>query len=109
MNPFTRKLIFGLLALAILCPLGLILPELFKSGNAWGEWGVETVEKQTGHAPAGMQRDANLWKSPVPDYNAGKENDTLAKRSGYYILSGLIGIGVIGLLTLGATKLISKK
>ena len=107
--PLKKKILIGLLALALLCPIGIVLPELFKSGTAWGEWSVSQVEKQTGSAPAGMKKDANIWKAPVPDYNPGKETDSLVKRSGYYILSGIIGVGVIALLTFGATKLISKK
>ena len=108
-NPFTKKILIGLLALALLSPLGLLLPELFQSEGAWGEWSIEKVEKQTGQSPAGMKKDANIWKAPVSDYTIGKGSDSLLKRSGYYILSGVIGIGAIALLTFGASKLISKK
>lgn len=108
-TPLTKKIFIGLLALALLSPLGLLLPELFHSEGAWGEWSIEKVEKQTGQTPAGMKKDANLWKAPVPGYAVGKGSDSLLKRSGYYFLSGVVGIGVIALLTFGAYKLISKK
>jgi len=56
-----------------------------------------------------MKRDAGYYKAPVPDYNLGKEDDDLWKRSVNYILSGIIGVGAITLLTFGAIKLLPKK
>jgi len=35
----TGKLWIGIGALIVLSPLGLILPDQFKAGSAWGEWG----------------------------------------------------------------------
>ncbi|MDP4207252.1 MAG: cobalamin biosynthesis protein [Bacteroidota bacterium] len=108
-KPITKKLFIGLLALALLSPLGIILPEIFKADGAWGEWSTEKVAKDKGYVPAGMKRDASRWKAPVPDYTTGKENDSLLKRSGNYIFSGLMGVGIIGLITLGAVKMMNKK
>jgi cobalt/nickel transport protein len=105
----TKKVWIALLVLVLLSPLGVLLPEFFHTEGAWGEWSIEKVEKQTGHAPAGMQKDANLWKAPIRNYSIGSEKDSLPKRSGYYILSGAIGLGTIALLTFAASKLISKK
>ncbi len=39
------KLWIGLAVLIVLSPLGLILPERFKAGDAWGEWGTDGVKE----------------------------------------------------------------
>jgi cobalt/nickel transport protein len=108
MKKYKKYLIF-FAVLVILSPLGIILPEYFNSGDAWGEWSVETVKEQTGRAPEGMKKDATLYAAPVPDYNLGKEEDTISKKSVGYILSGVIGIAIIILLTFGVNKLAKYK
>jgi hypothetical protein len=40
-----------LLVLAILSPLGALA-----IGEAWGEWGIEAIEKATGIRPKGMEK-----------------------------------------------------
>jgi cobalt/nickel transport protein len=104
---YKRYLIF-LGILIILTPIGIFLPEIFKAGDAWGEWSIETVKKLTGHEPEGMKKAAELYSAPIPDYNPGKKNDTLSKQSVGYIISGAVGVGIILLLTFGATKLINR-
>ncbi len=108
MKPFKKYLIFIAL-LIILTPLGLILPHYFNAGDAWGEWSVESVTEQTGHEPKGMKNDAGIYNAPVPDYSLGKDDDSLSKNSVSYIISGLIGTGIIFLLTLGASKFLFRK
>jgi len=100
-------LIIGILI--VLCPLGLILPHYFKAGEAWGEWSVESIKQQTGHEPAGMKKTAAVYRAPIHDYNIGKEEDPLSKRSLNYIISGLIGTGSILFITFGITKLLALK
>jgi hypothetical protein len=104
-----KKYIIFIGILVILSPLGLILPEYFGAGDAWGEWSTESVKEQTGFEPEGMKKEATLYSAPVPDYNTGKEEDTLTKKSLAYILSGVIGVGIILLLTFGMTKLTKKQ
>jgi len=104
-----KKYIIFLGILVILSPLGIIIPDYFKAVNAWGEWSVESVKQQTGKEPAGMKKDSKLYKAPISDYNFGKKGDPLSKLSVSYIISGLIGTGVILLLTFGITKLITRK
>ena len=104
-----KKIILFLGILAILSPLGIILPKYFDAGGAWGEWSVEEVSKQTGKEPAGMKKDAELYNAPIKDYSIGKENDSLSKQSVYYILSGVAGAGIIILITFGISKFVSRK
>jgi cobalt/nickel transport protein len=108
MKPYKKYLIFiGILI--ILSPLGLIIPDYFKANGAWGEWSIESVKSQTGHVPEGMKKTAEIYSAPIPDYNMGKKDDAISKRSINYIISGLIGTGIILLLTFGMTKLLTKK
>ncbi|MCJ7493244.1 MAG: PDGLE domain-containing protein [Deltaproteobacteria bacterium] len=106
----TNKLWWGLVLLVILSPIGLILPEIFKSGPAWGEWSLEEIEKMVGYVPAGLKKLADLWSAPVPDYNLKNwEGQGLTKSSLGYILSGVLGVGIIVLVTFILGKIISKK
>ncbi len=92
-----RKLWFVLLIMALLTPVGLALPKGFKAGTAWGEWGVEETRQLIGYIPAGMERTANLWKPPIPDYALpGQQDAPLLRLSLSYVLSGLIGIAACG-------------
>lgn len=50
------KLWIGLGILAVVSPLGLILPEYFKAGDAWGEWGTDTIKDLVGYTPVGLEK-----------------------------------------------------
>ena len=71
----SKKLWFGLGVMIVLSPLGLILPALFHSGAAWGEWSKEEVRQQVGrtafqpcHHPAGSYQLGYARNSrPSPD------------------------------------------
>lgn len=92
-----RKFWAVLIVLAFLTPLGIYLPKLLQGGSAWGEWGVEEVEKMIGYAPRGMKRLAELWKAPMPDYALpGQEGAPASRLSVSYILSALLGIVACG-------------
>ncbi len=104
-----KKYIVYILLLIVLCPLGIILPTYFKANEAWGEWSVDSIKEMVGFEPEGMKKDADLYQAPVPDYAVGAENESLVKQSGKYILSALIGTGIILILTFGAYKYVSYK
>ncbi len=98
MTKFHKKLWIGLFILALLTPLGIILPERFNSGGAWGEWGPEELEKLIGYVPEGLKKLSELWKAPVPDYNFGGEGSSMTVQVISYIASGVLGILAVGLL-----------
>ncbi|OGP51968.1 MAG: hypothetical protein A2Y79_11870 [Deltaproteobacteria bacterium RBG_13_43_22] len=106
MTKSQKKLWIGLFILALLTPLGVILPEKFKAGAAWGEWGPEELEKLLGYVPEGLKRWADLWKAPVPDYNLGGEGASLTVQVLSYIVSGLIGILAVGLVIFVISKVL---
>ncbi|MGB9700832.1 MAG: PDGLE domain-containing protein [Thermodesulfobacteriota bacterium] len=104
MTPLQKKLWLGLVIMALLTPLGLILPELFEAGEAWGEWGIESLEKLLGYIPEGLKKMSELWKAPIPDYIFGYEEANLTKQVIFYLISGLIGVVMVG----GVVYLISR-
>lgn len=100
----TTKLWIGLAILIILSPLGLLLPEHFKAGAAWGEWGIEEIKDLVGYIPKGLEKLSGLWTAPMPDYAfKGWEEKGLSGLSFAYIISAVIGIGstVIAVLLIG--------
>jgi len=91
MNKMKRKILIALLAMILLVPAGLFLPELFHSGDAWGEWSTSTVEKKLGYVPEGMSKEASKWKAPLPDYNNISTENSPVHDYVWYILSGVAG------------------
>jgi hypothetical protein len=106
----STKLWIGIGILIILCPLGLILPSLFGAGGAWGEWGVDEMQKLVGYVPKGLEKLSSLWNPPMPDYAfKGWEEKGLTHLSFAYIISAIIGIVIIVAVALLIGKLLSKK
>jgi hypothetical protein len=99
------RLWFGLAILIALSPIGLILPEYFKAGTAWGEWGADEMRKLVGYIPQGFGKLAGIWNAPIPDYAfKGWEERGLPRLSFAYAISAIIGIGI----TAAAMLLIGK-
>lgn len=106
----TTKLWICLAILIILSPLGLILPEYFKAGAAWGEWGADEMRKLVGYIPQGLEKLAGLWNAPIPDYAfKGWEEKGLPHLSFAYIISAIVGIGVVIVVVIGIGRLLAKK
>ena len=106
----TAKLWMGIGLLALLSPLGLILPERFKAGNAWGEWGADTLKELTGYVPQGLEKLSGLWNSPMPAYAfKGWENKGLSYLSMATIVSAVLGIAITALAVMLIGRLLSKK
>ncbi len=104
------KLWVALGTLAVLSPLGLILPERFHAGSAWGEWGADEIEKLVGYMPQGLKRASELWHAPLPDYAVkGWEQKGLTRLSAAYILSAAIGVAVVVAVVWLLGKLLTKK
>lgn len=100
----------GIAVLIVLSPLGLILPDHFKAGSAWGEWGADEMQKLVGYVPRGLERLAGLWQAPFPDYAfKGWEEKGLPYLSFAYILSAVTGIIIIVLLVSIIGKILSRK
>ena len=104
------KFWIGVCILIVLSPLGLVLPEHFKAGSAWGEWGAEEIQRLVGYVPEGFEKLSSLWNAPLPDYAfKGWEEKGVPEMSFAYILSALLGITLVVIIIVGVGKLLVKK
>ncbi len=99
-----RKLWIALGILALLSPLGVLIPRWFGAGGAWGEWRLDEIERIAGFVPEGMKRLAERWKAPLPDYALPGQGKGLLGQSLGYLLAGVIGIA----LAAGAMYLLAR-
>lgn len=105
-----RPFWIALLVLALISPVGLTLPGLIRASAAWGEWSLEEVKRMVGYTPSGMEKLADLWRAPMPDYALpGQAESPLAHRSVSYGLSALLGIGLCGGTMYALTRWIAKR
>lgn len=98
MSKTQKRLWAGLIIMALISPLGTLLPEYLHSGEAWGEWGTDTLEKLIGYVPEGLKKYSDLWKAPVPDYNFGDKDSSMAVKGISSVASGVLGILAVALV-----------
>ncbi|MDD5560692.1 MAG: PDGLE domain-containing protein [Candidatus Omnitrophica bacterium] len=97
-------------ALIVLSPLGLFLPEHFKAGSAWGEWGVDEMQQLVGYIPKGLEKLSSFWSAPLPDYAfKGWEEKPFVSLSFAYIFSAAIGILICVAAVFIIARLLTKK
>lgn len=108
MTKSQKRLWIGLVILAMISPLGIILPKKFNAEDTWGEWGTGTLEKVLGYVPEGLKKYSEFWKAPVPDYNFGGETATMGTQIISYIISGFLGILIVGLMVYAISRLLIK-
>lgn len=105
-----RKLWKGLFILILLSPLGIILPYLLNAGSAWGEWGPEEIKEMIGYVPEGLEKLSSILNPLFPDYNLKVwENGNLLQQSLGYIISGLIGVGIVVGIVYLLGRMLAKK
>ncbi|HEY3268647.1 MAG TPA: cobalt transporter CbiM [Armatimonadota bacterium] len=94
-----RPLWVGLLALALLSPLGLLA-----SNTAFGEWGVGEIRARLGFVPAGIAR-AGAAKAPLlADYTVPGASERMG-----YVLSALIGVALLAAIALVVGAVASRR
>ncbi len=94
--------------MALLSPLGIILPGKFDAEGAWGEWSADTLEKLLGYVPSGLKKTADIWAAPIRNYNFGGEVSLISTRIVSYIVSALIGIVLAWVIVLIISRLLFK-
>jgi len=104
-----KKLWIGIGILVILSPLGVIVPKWFGAGGAWGEWGLDQIEKAVGFVPQGMKRSAETWKAPLPDYAVPGQSKGMPGESVGYIAAGVIGIVITAAVMYLLSKILARK
>lgn len=101
-----RTLVLALVAMALLSPAGLYLPDLMQAGPAWGEWGARDLKRMIGYAPEGVERAAGAWKAPLPDYALpGPGEASPLRRGAAYVLSAMAGAA----MCFGAAWLLARR
>ena len=105
---FEKKLWLGIFVMALLSPVGIILPAKFGAEGAWGEWGMDTLEKLIGYIPEGLKRTADIWVAPIQDYNFGGDNAVLSTKVLSYIVSAIVGIILATVIIFIISKLLFK-
>lgn len=106
----TAKFWIGLAVLIVLSPLGLIIPQHFKAGSSWGEWGTDEIQQLLGYLPKGLGKLSSFWKAPLPGYAfKGWEEKGLSYLSFAYIISALAGGGLVLLIAWLIGKTLTKK
>lgn len=110
----TRRLWAWLGLLLVLSPLGLLA-----AGSAWAEWSPEDLADPAARAaiavasggvelpgavPTGLARLATVWAAPLPDYAPA----FLRSEAMGYLISGLVGIGLIVLAVAGVQLLVDR-
>lgn len=93
----TRTPWIALGALVLLTPLGILAV-----GSAWGEWAPTELP---GQAPAGLQRLFTLWNAPLARYTPSFIPNAFAG----YLVSAVLGVGVIFLVSRVALAVFSQK
>lgn len=103
------RLWIGIIVLIILSPIGIMLPAKFHAGSAWGEWDAGEIKSRIGYVPQGMQKTADRWSAPMPDYALKGQNEaTMRARSASYILSGIAGTAAIIIISFAAGKILAR-
>lgn len=91
-----KRLCFGVGVLALLSPLGVILPWAFGAKAAWGEWDAGELAGLLGFVPDGVGRLAELWRAPFTGYAiAGLDKGGVILSSLAYLLSAGLGIATL--------------
>lgn len=81
----------ALIAVLCLTPLGLLA-----SGEAWGEWNPEALQKMVGYSPSGIAKAHDLIKAPLADYGFAGPDGTGWAIAGY-VVSAFLGAGLVAL------------
>ncbi len=106
----TKRLALALGLLALLAPVGLLLPELAGAGSAWGEWGTDEIGELAGYVPEGLAKLAGLWRAILSDYSfPGGESGGLARASLAYLVSAIVGVALCAGLAFLLGRLLAKK
>jgi predicted PurR-regulated permease PerM len=106
MNKLQKKILIILLLLCLITPIGILLPVFFDAGDAWGEWSAQTVKELVGYVPKGLAKYSDIWKAPLTNYSVNGKDRSTVHRSGYYIVSGIIGATLTYVIVFLLSKLI---
>jgi cobalt/nickel transport protein len=108
LDKLQKRILFILIILCLITPVGIIIPAYFNAGDAWGEWSARTVKDLIGYVPEGLAKYNEVWKAPITDYSLNSADKSVVHQSGFYIISGLIGTTLTYVVVLIISKLIAR-
>ena len=77
--------------LVVLTPLGMLAP-----GGAEFEWGRDEMRSMVGYLPAGLAQLGDAWRfAPLAGYQLPGSGDLWVHQASGYLLSALVGVGLI--------------
>ena len=93
---------------AVLLPLGLIAP-----GFAFGEGSADDVQREFGYVPSGLRALGDIFSAPLKDYTLplpffSAEDAPMWHAAIGYEVAGVVGIMLLGAVTLGLTALLRR-
>lgn len=97
-----KWLLITLFVLAILSPIGLLA-----SGTAFGEWELDELKDKLGFVPAGFAKLRGMYSALLPDYGI-RGWGGLFKSSVGYVISALVGMVLIGGITVVVAKIVAR-
>lgn len=106
-NSRFKKLWVAVCILVLLAPAGLILPEFFRAGGAWGEWSPDKIKELAGYVPEGMRKISGLWSAPLAAYTLTGW-DRGIKSYIIYIISGGVGVFAVAASAYILAKILSR-
>ncbi|TZE81875.1 PDGLE domain-containing protein [Calorimonas adulescens] len=98
-----KKLFIIAAIIILLTPIGLLAP-----GSAWGEWGIDEIKSMVGYVPSGMKHFSDTVKALLPDYSIPSFDKNFLQLSIGYILSAVVGIGIIMVVFFVLSKTMGK-
>jgi hypothetical protein len=103
-----KKIRNFIVILIILSPLGILIPDYFNSGEAWGEWSAERLNVMLGFVPERLKNLSDLWHAPFRDYNIPGLSTSLLSGSVSYVISAVIAVILLWLFFKGLSYLLWK-
>jgi cobalt/nickel transport system permease protein len=93
------------IVMIVAVPLGLLA-----SGSAWGEWGSSEIGDRVGYVPSGLNHMQSIWRAPFTGYSLPwvSSNASFAQLAVAYILSAVVGIGMIFVVAF-SLKILAKR
>ena len=93
-----RRLLKVVILLALISPLGILLPAWLGAGSAWGEWSAQEVAQMVGYLPKGMATWAQRWRAPLPDYAPPWEGASAGWLALIYLCCAVVTVGLLMLV-----------
>jgi cobalt/nickel transport protein len=81
MSKVQKKILIVLVFLCLAAPVGILLPAVVNTGDAWGEWSAQTVKDLVGYVPEGLSKYSDAWKAPLSDYTVNAADKSIMHQS----------------------------